>query len=129
MDPYVLKLCKVQYTVCEVQYKVCKVVQYKVCKAEGLAIQLNVICHTKHNIKAIDQLLSHFTSPTLLSTLNSLLPSPNSQNYDEYLKAVNSGQNMRDVTTSSITAHLAEFGVDGHLISSKIRGMSGRHVQ
>ena len=47
------------------------------------------------------------------------------RDYDERLKAMQSGMEVRPLSAAEITAHLAAFGIGEELAQSKIRGFSG----
>eukprot|EP00873_Tetraselmis_striata_P007436 jgi/Tetstr1/427700/TSEL_017825.t1 len=46
------------------------------------------------------------------------------RNYDEKMKAMQSGLEVRPVTTAEVLRHLAEFGITEELARSSVRGMS-----
>jgi ATPase subunit of ABC transporter with duplicated ATPase domains len=46
------------------------------------------------------------------------------RNYDEKMKAMQSGLEVRPVTTAEVLKHLAEFGITEELGRSSVRGMS-----
>ena len=47
------------------------------------------------------------------------------KNYDEYLKAMQSGMAIRPTTRAEVKAHLENFGIQGDLCDSKIKRFSG----
>ena len=47
------------------------------------------------------------------------------RDYDERLKVMQSGMEVRPITNDEVLAHLAAFGVRGRLAEDPIRGMSG----
>eukprot|EP00238_Polyblepharides_amylifera_P006460 CAMPEP_0196585252 /NCGR_PEP_ID=MMETSP1081-20130531/49991_1 /TAXON_ID=36882 /ORGANISM="Pyramimonas amylifera, Strain CCMP720" /LENGTH=1259 /DNA_ID=CAMNT_0041906735 /DNA_START=72 /DNA_END=3852 /DNA_ORIENTATION=- len=47
------------------------------------------------------------------------------KNYDEHVKALQSGMAIRPITSSEVRKHLADFGIDEDLASQKIKRMSG----
>ena len=47
------------------------------------------------------------------------------RDYDERLRALQGGMEVRPITQPEVKAHLAAFGIDEQLALSKIRGFSG----
>jgi ATPase subunit of ABC transporter with duplicated ATPase domains len=47
------------------------------------------------------------------------------RNFDEKLKSMHSGMDLRPLTKEEVRLHLAEFGIDEDLAMGKIKRMSG----
>ena len=47
------------------------------------------------------------------------------RNYDEVAKTIQSGMDVRPLTTDELSKHLDDFGIDSHLAGQRIGGFSG----